>query len=71
VFLSQLKNKNARTKLPLGIVKPKTIEQVQECAKWAFQHNIPISVIGGGHSEHCTNSSAFVVSMENFSDITV
>lgn len=70
-FLKELKNKDAGRNLPMGIFIPNNEDQVRIFAAWCYRERIKVSVVGGGHSEHCTNSSALVISMNEFNDITV
>lgn len=70
-YIKTLKNPNARQNFPVGIAKPATLDQVQICAKWCYEYSIPISVVGGGHSDHCSNTDALLVSMVNFSGVEV
>lgn len=70
-YLQILKNKDARQYLPIAIVKPQTKEEIQKVVQWAYKNNVPLSVVGGGHSGHCSNSNALLISMANFKDIKV
>lgn len=50
---------------------PHTIQEVQAIVRWAFTNNVPLSVVGGGHSEHCSSDSALLISMVHFADVHV
>src|SRR5215831_3070281 len=57
---------------PLLIVFPAVVADVQLAMKFAFKHNLPLSVKGGGHSAagYCMNEGGVVIAMKNLNKIT-
>jgi hypothetical protein len=57
---------------PLLIVFPAVVADVQLAMKFAFKHNLPLSVKGGGHSAagYCMNEGGVVIAMKNLNKIS-
>ncbi|KAJ5595098.1 uncharacterized protein N7459_001306 [Penicillium hispanicum] len=66
-----VKNRESRLHNPAAIVKPREIEQVQQCVRWALKHGVSLTVIGGGHSAHCLWTHVISVDMSNFHQVHV
>ena len=61
-----IKNSTARLQLPLPIVRPTEVRQVQQCVRWALRYNLNLTVLGGGHSGHCLSRNIVCVDMSAF-----
>ncbi|OHE97278.1 adenine phosphoribosyltransferase [Colletotrichum orchidophilum] len=48
-----VKNREARLHRPASVIRPTHIRHVQECVRWALEHRMALTVVGGGHSGHC------------------
>ncbi|KAI4650576.1 hypothetical protein J4E93_002933 [Alternaria ventricosa] len=66
-----VKNQQARLQRPAAIVRPDTIEKVQDCVQWALKHGLGLTVVGGGHSAHCHRSNVVAIDMSAFDSIHV
>ncbi|KAL5399368.1 hypothetical protein PMIN03_012684 [Paraphaeosphaeria minitans] len=66
-----IKDWMARSYRPASIVKPKSIQQVQQCVRWALKHNFSFTVIGGGHSDHCVWPAVVSIDMGAFDQIPI
>ncbi|PYH83047.1 phosphoribosyl transferase domain protein [Aspergillus uvarum CBS 121591] len=58
-----LKDRVARLNHSPLIVKPRNIQHVQHCVRWALKHGAGLTVIGGGHSGHCIRPHVVSVDM--------
>ncbi|KAF3807862.1 FAD-linked oxidoreductase [Colletotrichum gloeosporioides] len=67
----QVKNREARLHRPAAIIRPSTIQHVQECVRWALRHRMALTVVGGGHSGHCFWSNVVAVDMSAFNQVHV
>lgn len=61
-----VKNSEARFHSPSLIWKPKEIQHVQHCARWAAKNGIGRTIIGGGHSGQCLRPNVVAVDMDAF-----
>ena len=61
-----IKNSMARLRLPVPIVRPTEIRQVQQCVRWALKYDLNLSVLSGGHSGHCLLRNVVCVDMSAF-----
>ncbi|KAL7625173.1 hypothetical protein AAE478_004388 [Parahypoxylon ruwenzoriense] len=59
-----VKNREARLHRPASIVRPTEIRHVQQCVRWALEHRVGLTVVGGGHSGHCLWPNVVSVDME-------
>ena len=66
-----IKNPEARLYNDINIVKPTTIEDVQQCVRWALKHQLGLTVLGGGHSGHCLWPHVVSVDMSAFNQTHV
>ncbi|KAI4682533.1 hypothetical protein J4E81_009608 [Alternaria sp. BMP 2799] len=66
-----VKNQQARLQRPAAIVRPDTIERVQDCVQWALKHGLGLTVVGGGHSAHCHRSNVVAIDMGAFDSLHV
>ena len=67
----EVKNREARLSKPSCVVRPSEIYHIQRCVKWALEHNVGLSVIGGGHSGHCMRSHVVAVDMADMNKINI
>jgi adenine phosphoribosyltransferase len=68
---TRIKNREARIRHPAAVVRPETIEQVQQCVRWALDNDFSLSIVGGSHSGNCWWSHVVAVDMSAFSEIHV
>ena len=66
---STIKNSMARLRLPVPIVRPTEIPQVQHCVRWALKYDLNLTVLGGGHSGHCLLRNVVCVDMSAFDQV--
>ncbi|KAL3476284.1 hypothetical protein BJX99DRAFT_270567 [Aspergillus californicus] len=66
-----VKNREAQHRYPAAIVRPDTIQHVQQCVRWALKHGVSLTVIGGGHSGQCLMSHIVSVDMSAFDRINL
>lgn len=66
-----VKNRQALLHHPLRVVQPKEIKDVQLAVRWAFTSNLSLTVVGGGHSDHCLWPNVVSVDMSAFSQIHI
>ncbi|KAI4918872.1 hypothetical protein J4E85_009661 [Alternaria conjuncta] len=66
-----VKNKQALVQRPAAIVRPDTVEKVQKCVKWALEHSLGLTIVGGGHSAHCLKSNVVAIDMSAFDSVHV
>ena len=66
-----VKNLEARFRKPASVVKPTKIEHVQQCIRWAIQHGVSLTVIGGGHSGHCQWPNVVAIDMSAFDQLHI
>ena len=64
-----IKNSMARLRLPVPIVRPREIRQVQQCVRWALKYDLDLTVLGGGHSGHCLLRNVVSVDMSALDQI--
>ncbi|KAK3046753.1 hypothetical protein LTR09_011778 [Extremus antarcticus] len=67
--IGKMKSREARLRRPACVVKPTTIPHLQECVRWAVKYGLNLSVIGGGHSDHCIQNHVVAVDMSAFDRI--
>lgn len=66
-----IKGSQARFRRPSAVVRPKDERQVQQCVEWALKHKSSLTVIGGGHSDHCVRNHVVAIDMSAFSKCCV
>ncbi|KAL4724537.1 hypothetical protein ACLX1H_007978 [Fusarium chlamydosporum] len=62
----RVKNQEARLHHPASIVRPTHIQHIQQCVKWALEHHVGLTVIGGSHSGHCVWPNVVAIDMSAF-----
>jgi adenine phosphoribosyltransferase/phosphomevalonate kinase len=67
----KIKNREARIRHPAAVVRPVSIQQVQQCVRWALDNDFSLSIVGGSHSGNCLWSHVVAVDMGAFSTIHV
>ncbi|MCJ1409906.1 hypothetical protein MMC19_003990 [Ptychographa xylographoides] len=65
------KSREARLHHSASIVRPTTVQHVQQCVQWALKHGVSLTVVGGGHSGHCLWPNVVSVDMGAFDDIHI
>ncbi|KAK3073419.1 hypothetical protein LTR53_005043 [Teratosphaeriaceae sp. CCFEE 6253] len=65
----RVKNRMACLNHPAFIVRPTQVQDVQKCVRWALDHGIGLTVIGGGHSSHCRWPNVVSVDMSAFNQV--
>ncbi|KAL0929562.1 phosphoribosyl transferase domain protein [Colletotrichum truncatum] len=71
VINKTVKNRKARLSCPATIMRPTEIQHVQNCVQWALNHDVGLTVIGGGHSGHCLWPNVVAVDMAAFDRLHV
>lgn len=66
-----VKNREARLHCPASMIRPEHIQQVQDCVRWALEHRIALTVVGGGHSGHCLWPHIVAINMSAFNQVQV
>ena len=66
-----IKSSMARLRLPVPIVRPTEIRQVQQCVRWALKYDLNLTVLSGGHSGNCVLRNVVAVNMSAFNRIRV
>ncbi|KAF5532238.1 adenine phosphoribosyltransferase [Fusarium mexicanum] len=65
----RIKNQEACLHRPASIVKPTQIQHIQQCVKWALEHNVGVTVIGGSHSGQCLWPNVVAIDMSAFDQL--
>lgn len=68
---NRVKNRVARRYQDTFVVRPKDLNQVQQCVRWSLKHHVSISIVGGGHSDHCLQPNVVSIDMGSFSSVEV
>ncbi|KAF2454375.1 phosphoribosyl transferase domain protein [Lineolata rhizophorae] len=66
-----VKNREARLHRPASIIRPTEVQQVQQCVRWALKHGVGLTVVGGGHSDHCLWPNVLSVDMGAFDQVNI
>ncbi|KAI2616316.1 hypothetical protein GGR54DRAFT_631802 [Hypoxylon sp. NC1633] len=66
-----VKNREASLHRPALIVRPKKLQHVQHCVRWALKHKAGLTVIGGGHSGHCLWPDIVSIDMSYFDQVHI
>ncbi|KAJ6780546.1 hypothetical protein PWT90_06634 [Aphanocladium album] len=61
-----VKNRDARLQQSAARVVPRDISEVQACVRWAIENKCPLTVLSGGHSDHCVRSNVVAIDMAGF-----
>ena len=66
-----IKNREARLHRPAAILRPTEILHVQQCVRWALDHRLSLTVVGGSHGGHCLRSNVVAIDMSAFNEIHI
>ncbi|KXH26778.1 hypothetical protein CSAL01_00324 [Colletotrichum salicis] len=66
-----VKNREARIHRPASTMRPAHIQQVRKCVRWALEHRMGLTVVGGGHSGHCLWPHIVAIDMSAFNQVHV
>lgn len=66
-----VKNRQARLHRPASIIRPTEVRHVQQCVRWALEHGVGLTVVGGGHSGHCLWPNVVSVEMSAFDQVHI
>ncbi|KAG8156308.1 hypothetical protein KVR01_013843 [Diaporthe batatas] len=66
-----IKNREALLRHPAPVLKPTTIEQIQEVIGYALDYGFGLTVIGGSHSGQCLLPSVVAVDMSGFNQVHI
>ncbi|KAF1937051.1 phosphoribosyl transferase domain protein [Clathrospora elynae] len=66
-----VKNREARLHRPASLMRPTEVRQVQQCVRWAVEHRVGLTVVGGGHSGQCLWPNVVSVDMSAFDEIHI
>jgi adenine phosphoribosyltransferase len=69
--IAAIKNREARGYRPAAIMKPTQVQQVQDCVRWALQHGVGLTVVGGSHSGQCLWPSVLAIDMSAFDRVHI
>ncbi|KAK7977163.1 phosphoribosyl transferase domain protein [Apiospora saccharicola] len=67
----KIKSWEARTCPPAAIVRPTEIRHIRHCVRWALDHGLGLTVIGGSHSAHCLRPQLVAVDMSAFNRVHI
>ncbi|OAL42701.1 hypothetical protein IQ07DRAFT_338536 [Pyrenochaeta sp. DS3sAY3a] len=62
----QIKNREARLRRPAATCRPTDIDHIRLCVRWALDHGVGLTIVGGGHSGHCVWDNTIAVDMKAF-----
>ncbi|KAK2592601.1 hypothetical protein QQS21_009708 [Conoideocrella luteorostrata] len=68
---NRVKNRECRSIHPASIMRPTDIGQLQECVYWALDHQVGLTVVGGGHSGHCLQPNVVSLDMSAFDQVDI
>ncbi|KAI0107932.1 hypothetical protein F4776DRAFT_415262 [Hypoxylon sp. NC0597] len=66
-----VKNREACLHRPASIIRPTEVQHVQRCVRWALEHRVGLTVVGGGHSGHCLWPGVVSVDMDAFDQVHI
>ncbi|OIW31994.1 hypothetical protein CONLIGDRAFT_629687 [Coniochaeta ligniaria NRRL 30616] len=66
-----VKNREARLHHPAAVVRPTEVRHVQECVRWALNHDVGLTIVGGGHSGHCLVPNVVAVDMGALNEVHI
>ncbi|KAI1814186.1 hypothetical protein GGS20DRAFT_549726 [Poronia punctata] len=66
-----VKNREARWYSPAAVARPWNIGHVQACIRWAIEHGVGLTVVGGGHGGQCLWPGVVAVDMTAFDQVHV
>ena len=64
-----IKNPEASSYRPASIFRPTQMQEIQKCVRWAVEHNLGLTVIGGSHSGHCIQPNVVAIDLSAFNAI--
>ena len=67
----RIKNREALIRHPDAVVIPETIQQVQQCVRWALENHAGLSIVGGSYSGKCLWSHVVAVDVGAFDEVHV
>ncbi|KAK8857231.1 phosphoribosyl transferase domain protein [Apiospora arundinis] len=65
------KPREARLHRPAAIVRPTNIKHVQECIRWAIEHNVSLTILNGGQTRQGVWSGVVAVDMGAFNQVEI
>ncbi|KAI1330871.1 hypothetical protein F5Y16DRAFT_395836 [Xylariaceae sp. FL0255] len=65
-----VKNREARLYCPAKVITPRHTKGVQACVRWATSYDLPLTVIGGGHSAPCLWPGTAAIDMSSLDTVT-
>lgn len=68
---AKIKNRKARLYHSASIMRPTEVQHVQKCVQWALEHNVGLTVVGGGHSSHCLWPNVVSVDMSALNQVYI
>lgn len=66
-----VKSREARLHRPPSIIRPIEVRHVQQCVRWALEHGVGLTVVGGGHSGHCLWPNVVSIDMGAFNQVHI
>ncbi|KAI1765254.1 phosphoribosyl transferase domain protein [Hypoxylon sp. FL1150] len=66
-----IKNRESCHRHPAAIVRPTEIRHVQRCVRWALEHEVSLTVLGGSHSSQCIQPGVVSIDMSSFNQVHV
>lgn len=61
----------SKTNVPYGVITPYTHIGVAAAVFYAYRHKLKVSVIGGGHSDHCHQNGVLSVDLVHLNRVVV
>lgn len=68
---SNVKSREASRQKPAARFRPTDLCHIQHCVRWALEHDLSLTVIGGGHSDHCQRSQVVAIDMSTFDKVHI
>ncbi|KAK7966285.1 uncharacterized protein PG986_000562 [Apiospora aurea] len=68
---SMVKNREACLRQAAAIIRPTEVQHIQECVRWATEHSVNLTIIGGGHGGQCIWSDTVTVDMDAFNHVDI
>ena len=66
-----VKNRQARRHHPASVMRPTEIRHIEDCVRWARNHKVGLTIIGGGHSGNCVWPNVVSIDMAAFDQIHI
>jgi FAD/FMN-containing dehydrogenase len=64
-WLARLPSGTSGSRRPSAVIMPGTASDVQKCMRWAARHDQKVTVVGGGHSDHCVWDGALAIDLRH------